>query len=197
MKGRLGGALVRLDLSDNSVKYWDNIVEDQSIMYCVAVPETNELLCGSSIQGGTSAQPTKTEGFVVHWDCAGEKIVYSTQPVEGAAHYGRLVRADTGIVYGLAGSKYFAYDPVKRETLMVGDLPGSRVAFPGLHDEPVGGLIYGIAGGAFFAIDPADHSVRVVAEHESLARAHGFMVTDENVLYYGSGPWLWKCEFAE
>jgi hypothetical protein len=197
VKGRLGGALVRLDLSDNSVNYWANIVEDQSIMYCAAVPETNELLLASSVQGGSSAKPTKTEGFIAHWDCAGEEVVHSTQPVEGAPHYGRLVRADTGIVYGLAGAKYFAYDPVKRETLMVGDLPATRVAFPGLHDEPVGGLIYGIAGDTLFAIDPADHSARVVAQHESLARAHGFMVTEENVLYYGSGPWLWKCEFAE
>jgi len=196
VKGRLGGALVRLNLDDLTQESWRNIVRNQSIMYCVGVPETGEMLCASSIQGGTSAQPTETEAVVVHWDCAGEEVVHSLQPVPGTKTYGRLVRAETGIVYGLAGAQYFAYDPVKRETLMVGDLPGERPRFPGLNDKPVGpdGLIYGIADGALFAIDPADHSVRVVAQHESLVRAHGFMVTDAGVLYYGSGPWLWTCE---
>lgn len=196
VKGILGGALVRLNLDDLSQDSWRNIVQDQSIMYCVGVPETGEMLCASSIQGGSSAIPTETEAYVVHWDCDAEEVVHSVQPVPGAAHYGRMVLADTGIVYGLAGAKYYAYDPVEREVLMTGDLPGGRVHFPGLHDEPVGGLIYGLVDDAVFAIDPADHSVRVVAEHESLARAHGFMVTDEGVLYYGSGPWLWRCDLG-
>jgi len=198
VKGRLGGALVRLSLDDLTLDYWPNIVKNQSIMYCAGVPETNELLCASSVQGGSSAIPTETEAFVVHWDCEREEVVHSTQPVPGSRHYGRLVRAETGIVYGLAGAQYFAYDPVKRETLMVGDLPGKRVPFPGLNDEPVGpdGLIYGIADDTLYAIDPADHSVGVVAEHESLGRAHGFMVTEDGVLYYGSGPWLWRADLT-
>jgi len=194
VKGILGGALVRLNLDDLSQDSWRNIVRDQSIMYCVGVPETGEMLCASSIQGGSSAIPTEKEAYVVHWDCDGEEVVHSFQPIPGTTTYGRMVRADTGIIYGLAGAKYYAYDPVERKVLMTGDLPGGRVHFPGLNDTPVNELIYGLADDKVFAIDPADHSVSVVAEHESLARAHGFMVTDEGVLYYGSGPWLWRCD---
>lgn len=196
VKGILGGALVRLDLEDLSQKDWRNIVQDQSIMYCVGVPETNEMLCGSSIQGGSSAIPTETEAVVVHWDCDAEEVVHSFKPVPETRTYGRMVRAETGIVYGLSGAKYYAYDPVERDVLHVGELPAGRVHFPGLHDEPVDGLIYGLADDLVFAIDPADHSVRTVAQHESLSRAHGFMVTDDGVLYYGSGPWLWRCELG-
>ncbi|MFW5868078.1 MAG: hypothetical protein ACOCX2_09695, partial [Armatimonadota bacterium] len=196
VKGILGGALVRLNLEDLSQDYWRNIVQDQSIMYLAGVPETNELLCASSVQGGSSAIPTETEAYVVHWDCDAEEVVHSVRPIPGTRGYGRMVRADTGVVYGLAGAKYYAYDPVEREVLMTGDLPGGRVHFPGLHDNPVNGVIYGLADDMVFAIDPADHSVSVVAEHESLARAHGFMVTDDGVLYYGSGPWLWRCDLS-
>jgi len=198
VKGVLGGALVRIDLADRSVAHWRNIVENQSIMYCAAVPETDELICASSIQGGSSAKPSESEGFVVLWDCEGEQVVHRDQPVPGTAHYGRLVRAATGIVYGLAGAKYFAYDPEERETVFVGDLPGSRVHFPGLNDAPVGprGLIYGLVDDAVVAIDPADHSVSVVAEHESIGRAHGFFVTEAGVLYYGSGSELWRCDLS-
>lgn len=196
VKGILGGALVRLDLEDLSQENWRNIVPNQSIMYCVGVPETGEMLCASSIAGGTSAKPTEQEAFVVHWDCDAEEVVHSVRPVPGTTGYGRMVRAETGIIYGLAGAKYYAYDPVEREVLMTGDLPGGRVHFPGMHDTPVRGLIYGLVDDAVFAIDPVDHSVRVVATHESLARAHGFMVTDEGVLYFGSGPWLWRCDLS-
>ncbi|MGD9494957.1 MAG: hypothetical protein AB7Y46_01480 [Armatimonadota bacterium] len=198
VKGILGGALVRLDLSDLSIAHWRNIVANQSIMYCAAVPETNELICASSIQGGSSAIPSETEAFIVLWDCDAERVVHRDRPVPGTTSYGRLVRAQTGIVYGLAGAKYFAYDPVKRETVFVGDMPGTSVHFPGLNDEPVGprGLIYGLVGNAVVAIDPADHSVSVIAEHESIGRAHGFLVTQAGVLYYGSSSELWRCDLS-
>ncbi len=196
VKGRLGGALVRIDLDAREIDSWANIIENQSITYCAAIPETGELLCGSTIAGGSSAQPTEDEAYVFIWDCDAEQIVHTDQPVPGTRTYGRVIRAETGTVYGIAGNQYFAYDPVARETVYIGDLPGERVHFPGLSDDPVAGLIYGLVDDRVFAIDPADHSVKVVAEHESISRAHGFHVTPEGVLYYGSGPDLWRCDLT-
>ena len=203
VKGHLGGALVRIDTTGGDpaqmeVRSWRNIVPDQSILYCCAVPQTGELLCSSSVQGGTSAKPTQTEAVVALWDCAEEKVSFTFKPVPGTKSYGRALCTDGGIIYGLAGSSYYALDPVKRETVMTGELPGRAVHFPGLADYPAGaeGLIYGLADDVVFAIDPADHSVRVVANHESLKSAFGFYVTKDAVLYYGSGSELWRCDLS-
>ena len=74
---------------------------------------------------------------------------------------------------------------------------GSR--FPGLSDEPVGpeGLIYGLANDAVYAIDPADHTASVIARHKSIEQAHGFLVTQDGILYYGSGPALMRCKLLQ
>ncbi len=195
-KGRLGGALAKVNPQDKSVKWFVNIVENQSIMYCAPVAATGELLCASSIQGGSSAKPTEKEAYIFLWDCAGEKITHMAQPVAGTKSYGRLVSARNGIVYGLAGGQYFAFDPVKRETIFIGDLPVKGTYFPSLSDEPVGekGLIYGLGEDAIFAIDPADHSVKVIARDDSISGVHGFHVTADGVLYYGAETTLWRCK---
>jgi len=196
VKGRLGGALVQVNPDDLTVKTWAQIIHNQSIVYVAPGPETNELFCASSVQGGSSAIPTETEACVFLWDIEREKVVFRARPVPGTRYYGRAVRANTGIIYGLAGDKYYGFDPVRREVVFVGDLPVKRVHFPGLNDEPVGerGLIYGLGDDAIFAIDPADHSLAVIARDESLKSAFGFLVTPDGVLYYGSGSTLWRCK---
>jgi len=199
VKGHLGGALARLDPSDVSIAWWDNIVKNQSIRYCAPVPATGELICATSIGGGSSAKPTETEAYVFLWDCKQEKISHMARPVRKTRHYGRVVTAAQGIVYGLAGPKYYAFDPVKRETIFVGDLPVRGLHFPELNDEVVGakGLIYGLADDAVFAIDPSDHSIRIIARHDSIRKAHGFYVTPDGTLYYGSQETLWRCKLPE
>jgi hypothetical protein len=110
-----------------------------------------------------------------------------------------VARAKTGIIYGLAGDKYYAFDPKARKVVHVGDLPGAARQFPGMCREPIGprGLIMGFADDALFAIDPADHSVQVLARHESIEGARGPFVTQDGVVYYGSGPTLMRCRPGE
>jgi len=36
----------------------------------------------------------------------------------------------------------------------------------------------------------------VLAQHASIAKAHGFKVTADGVLYYGSGEQLWRCDLG-
>ena len=203
IKGYVGGALGRVDVEAAEVTWWYNPVGDLSIMGVAPVPETGELLCGTSIQGGTSAIATETEAVVFLWNCAQEQVVHHDRPLPGARRYLAPARAETGAVYTLALSadgarQYVAYDPVRRRTLHVGDLPGRALRFPYLHEEPVGpeGLLIGLVDDAVFAISPADHSVQVLGRHPSIARAHGFMVTADGTLYYGSGPELWRCRLV-
>jgi hypothetical protein len=186
-KGRLGGALVRVDPLELTSRVWPSPVANQSVVNLAAVPETGELFCTTSIQGGSSSIPTEKAAYVFLWDCRNAELVFRTQPVPGAISYGAAVRAGNGLIYGLAAGKYYVFDPKQRRVVFTGDLPVKDIRFPGLSDVPVGprGLIYGIGDDALFALDPADHAVRIVARDPALARTHGFFVTADAVLYFG------------
>ena len=198
-KGRLGGALVRINPNDFSSKVWVNVITNQSIFSLASVPELGGLFCTSSIRGGSSAIPTEKEAFVVLWDCQRETVAFRAQPVAGTMHYGAVVRARNGLLYGIAGTKYYAFDPAQRKTVFTGALPVKSVRFPELSDEPAGpkGLIYGVGDDAVFAIDPADHSVNIIARDKSLTRAFGFFVTPDETLYYGCGSRLMRCKLRK
>ena len=194
-KGRLGGALVRVDPDDLSFRVWPTPIPNQSIQYVAPVPDTGELFCTTSVSGGSSAIPTEKEACVFLWDTQKEEMVFRTQPAPGARAYGRAIRAGNGLIYGVTAGKYYAFCPKKKTVVFTDALPVKRLRFPQLHDEPVGdqGIIYGLGDDAIFAIDPADHSVRIVARHESISRAHGFYITQQEDLYYGSGATLMRC----
>lgn len=194
-KGRLGGALVQVDPATRKWRQWPCPLPNLSLTHLAAIPETGELLVCCSIGGGSSAIPTEQEAAVYLWDPVQEKMTWSGKPVPGTRSYWRAVRLRDGRVFGVTGDQYYVFDPVKRLTLATGPLPVKALAFPTLNDEPVGeqGLVYGIGEGAVFAFDPAANAVRIVGRHPSLTRAHGFLVTGEGVLYYGSGADLWRC----
>lgn len=200
IKGHVGGGLCRVTLDPLEATWWQDPIGPQSIIGVIAIEETNQLLCATSHYGGSSSIPEDDEGYVFLWDCDEERVVARDTPVEGAVSYSAPVRAPSGVVYGIAYTAervriMFAWDPIEREPVATAELPGQRLAFPTLHNRPVGpdGLIIGLADDAVYAIDPADHSVNVLARHESIANAHGFFVTEDGVLYYGSGAELWRC----
>jgi len=199
IKGHVGGGLCRVRLDPLEATWWIDPIGPQSVLGCAPVPEIGGLLCGTSHYGGTSSIPEEPEGYIFLWDCAAEQMLCKDQPVPGAKSYSAPVRANTGIVYGIStgeegGPHYWAYDPVQRATVFVGELPGARSHFPSLHEQPVGpdGLIVGLADDAVFVIDPADHSARVLARDHSIAGSQGLTVGSDGYLYYGSGPELWR-----
>jgi outer membrane protein assembly factor BamB len=198
-KGRLGGALVRVNPNDFSHKVWVNVIPNQSLFSLTAVPELGSLFCSSSTRGGSSAIPTEKEAFVFLWDCQREAVAFRAQPVPGTKHYGAVVRARNGLLYGVAGAKYYVFDPTQRKVLFTGALPVKSLRFPELSDAPAGprGLIYGVGDDAVFAIDPADHSAKIVARDVSLKRAFGFCVTPDETLYYGCGSRLMRCKLRK
>ena len=71
---------------------------------------------------------------------------------------------------------------------------------PHLNREPVGpeGLIIGLGDDAVYCIDPSDNSTRILCRHPSIGSpgkrgTHGFFVTPDGVLYYGSEATLMRC----
>lgn len=199
-KGRLGGALMRVDPKNFTLKHWPAPIPDQSVEYLAPVPETGELFCTTSIRGGSSAIPTATEACAFLWDIGREELVYQLCPVPGTKNYGRVVRARSGLIYGLGEGKFYVFDPRARAVTFVGDLPVKHLRFPHLNREPVGpkGWIIGLGDDAVYCIDPSDNSTRILARHPAIGSpgsrgAHGFFVTEEGVLYFGSEATLMRC----
>jgi len=196
VKGRLGGAIVRLDPSSGAVRVWRNVIPNQSFLSAVAVPQTGEMFFTSSTHGGSSAIPTEKEAYVALWDIKKGQIAWKGQPFEGAELYWNAVMARNGLIYGLMGNKLYAFDPVRREVVHRGRLPTRSARFPGLATTSRGesALIYGLGDGAVFTIDPSDNSTRIIARHPSLRNAVGLLVAKGGTLYYGSGPNLWRAK---
>lgn len=193
-KGRLGGAIMRIDPDKLTIRQFDGVIPNQSIMYLEALPGTDLLYGTGSIGGGSSAIPTEKEAVCFLWDCRQEQVVWQARPVPGTTSYGRAIRPANGLLYGIAQDKFYVFDPVKRETVHTAALPVKGLAFPSLHDEPIGprGLIVGLGGGAIVALDPETNEARVLAEHPSLNTARAFMVAADGTLYYGCGVDLWR-----
>jgi outer membrane protein assembly factor BamB len=75
-KGRLGGALVRVNPNDLTYKSWPNVVRDLTPTYLVSVPETGELYCCASVAGGSSAIPSQPHACAFLWNPATESVVW-------------------------------------------------------------------------------------------------------------------------
>ena len=194
-KGRLGGALVRVDPATFETTVWNQIIEDQSIHYLCTVPGSAMLFGCASVSGGSSAIPTQTEADVFLWDTEREDVVWRGRPVPGTRSYGRARPTANGLVVGLAGDSWYLFDLAERTTVHSAKLPVGRVRFPQLGDRPVGGkgLVVGVGDDAVFAIDAAARSAVVLGRHESLKQTHGFLTARDGTLYYGSGNRLWRC----
>ena len=200
-KGRLGGALLRVNPADLSHKTWSNIITNQSISRLVSVQKTGQVLGVTSIYGGSSAIPTETEACLFLWDCQREEVVFTAKPLPGTKTYGAVVRAANGLVYGVDGrsNKFYAFDPISQTTVFTGTLPVKTLHFPELADEPFGpcGLIYGLGDDAIIMIDPADHSAKMVGRNPALKNAWGFCVAHDGMLYFGARGHLMRCQLPK
>ena len=197
-KGRLGGALLRVNPADLTHRVWNNIVTNQSVTRLASIPATGEVLGVTSISGGSSATPTEKEAVLFLWNCRDEKVAFTAHPLPDAKGYGAVVRGNNGLVYGVEsrGNRYFAFDPVARKTVMTGTLPVNTIHFPDLADEPFGPaeLIYGLGDDAVFVIDPADGSAKIVGRDPALKDAFGFCVAHDGRLYFGRHGHLMRCQ---
>lgn len=113
VKGILGGALVKIDPDDLSVKVWRDIIPQQSIISVVSVPATREIFFTSNIRGGSSSIPTKKEAVVGLWDIKGEKVVWQGTPVPGTTGYGQAALGSDGMIYGLTEKNIMLLIPKK------------------------------------------------------------------------------------
>ncbi|MCK5801577.1 MAG: hypothetical protein KAI66_02035 [Lentisphaeria bacterium] len=194
-KGRLGGALVQVDPDTRKVKVWDKIMPDLSIPYLASVSGAGLIFGCTSVGGGSSAIPTKEEAETFLWDTGAEKVVWTGKPVPGTRSYGRAISAANGMIVGLAEQSWYLFDPETKETVHRGRLPVKRLRFPQLSDGLVGpkGWVVGIGDDKVFAIDAQTRELRILGEHKTLNGVHGFHVTADGTLFYGSHETVYRC----
>jgi outer membrane protein assembly factor BamB len=199
IKGYLGGALVRVNPTDWKVKIYSDVIHNQSFSSVVSVPQTNELFVTSSIAGGSSSKPTEKEAWVFLWNSKTEQIDFKAQPIPGATGYSKAVRAPSGMIYGFAADKFYVFDPVKRQTIFTGNLPGripdDYPRAPLLSDEPASdGLIYGVDSttGNLFSINPANSKITILAKDKSLIDTHFARTETDGYMYYNNGARLMR-----
>lgn len=207
VKGHLDGGIARVDPETLTHTAWTGFLEHLTPTTLVAVPGTDLLFGGTTIQGSTGAIPMRDEAVVFLWDTVHAEVVWHEAIIPGERRY-RVMGGNDGLIYGLTDEKYFVFDPVERELLHVGDLPANE----GLQHryrlakQPCGpdGLIVGLMKGFIFAIDPTDFSVRIVArhpsiledKHETLHSTRAIWASPEGMLYYGAGTDLWRADLT-
>lgn len=196
VKAHLGGALTRIDPNDLSFTCWRNIIENHSVHSVVSVPQTNEIFFTSSVYGGSSSIPVEDTGYIGLWDVEDEKVAWKGAPIPEDPSYGHAAMGENGLIYVQSHDALTVFDPVKREVVEIKSLPVEKMNKRGMSDRPTGpeGLILFIGGDTVYAIDPADNSIREMASHPSVEGARGIFVTDEGMVYYGSGSHMWRVD---
>jgi streptogramin lyase len=195
-KGKLGGALTRIDPKTFAWKCWRHVIPNHSVHSITPIPETKELLCTTSVYGGSGSVPVEKEGFVFLWDCEGEEVVWKAVPIPGDRSYGEMVRCRDGLAFVHAHDEFLLLDPLQHKVVHRGGMPVEHVRPHGIADRPAGdGLIYGLGDDALFVFDPATRKARVVARHSSIASARGLHVSACGDLFYINGASLWRARF--
>jgi uncharacterized protein (TIGR03437 family) len=188
--GKLAGPLTVWNPTTNSVSQY-TLYDDQSI---ISVTEAAGYIVGAtSIKGGEGSHPTATQAHMFLWDPAKASMVFDTMPISTGT-IANLVSKD-GIIYGVAGSVFFVYDPVARQTTYHARLVDSvsqQIFTPLASSMAVGadGNLWGLADLGIFKIDLKTYTGTVVAQPpESITS--GFAMDASNI-YFASGSSLYS-----
>lgn len=193
--GKLGGALVDYNVSDNTfVPYTDFLNNHAIASLC---PYGEKLLIGTTIYGGLGAKPIGKEGEIILWDVKTNQVLSRFVPVPNLTAITYLGIAPDGRLWGFADATIFVMDLENRKllkTIKMEDIPPNpshiwRLGFLDFHQN---GYVYGVATGKFFRIDPKTYELTVLKE------GVGLIVKDLEQNYYTRDVEnLWKYSFQK
>lgn len=152
--GRHGGAITLWNPETGATDVYRDVVANQTP---VSLVRRGRLLYGgTSINGGYGIDPVTPAGRLFAWDPGTHQTGYETVPVPGAGSVSGLVVDETGLIWGIADSVLFAFDPdrrqVVRRTRLFDDRDDSRFG----EDHVLvleGGRLYGITANRLFSYD--------------------------------------------
>ncbi len=200
IKGRLGGALSRVDVESGQTIVHRDVIANQGVTSVVAIPETRLLFCTSTIEGGTSAIPTEKEACIFLWDTETQAKVHEARPIAGAKSYVRAIALNNGLVFCLTKEGEFAiWDVAKQSTIRSGRMRSSRFKQPYVNPVPVWDghhvIVYGAS--TIEAVNVNTGKSSVVLNAPDLAISSGFYTLKDGALIYGVGDTLHRRNLAQ
>ncbi len=195
--GLTGGGLLFYDMEtdEETLLTHEQLVEDQSIMSMVALPDGN-LLCGATVAAGTGGEVKATQAEMFILDMDSKEITWREPVIAGARSYTDMVLAPNGLVYGIAdGARMFVLDPATCGIVHEADLTeefgrasggqGPRVFVEAPDDRVIVLLQKGIA-----EIDPDTHGLTMLAESPiSIGVGGGYL---DGRIYFTSGSHIYS-----
>ncbi len=164
--GRLGGAITLWQPKSGAVQVFRNVVQDQTP---VSLTTRDGLIYGgTSINGGYGGDPDTPAGTLFGWDPVTHKTTFSVVPVAGAATVSGLVFDSHGMLWGVADSTIFEYNPqahrVLRTKQLFPDTDGTRYGegHTMIFDK---GRLYGVTDNRLFSFDPKTWRTTVIDTH--------------------------------
>lgn len=165
--GERGGAVAIVDPATGSVDVTRGMVPDQTI--AAITFRGDDLLLGSSTEGGTGTEPIAGSGHVVQWDPATKQVLRDVVPVPGARSVNALVTGPHGAVFGLADGTLFELDPATLQVVRTLEVGGAGNASDGVLTFHPNGYLYAETGGSTYVIDAlAFTSTRVASSTSRL-----------------------------
>lgn len=164
--GRLGGAITLWDPNSNDVQVFRNVVPDQTP---VSLTHRDGLVYGgTSINGGYGVDPVTPEGKLFIWDPATHQTVFTADPVPGAATVSGLVFDKQGMLWGVADSTVFEFDPqtrtVVRTKQLFADTDAARYG-EGHTTLFENGALFGVTDNKLFRLNTHSWNVTVLDTH--------------------------------
>ncbi|MRX46584.1 ligand-binding sensor domain-containing protein [Pedobacter puniceum] len=188
--GKLGGALITLDVKTQELKAFHEPIKQQAISSLAYTGK--EILVGTTISGGLGIMPATKEAVLFSWDLDKNQKTHQIIPVAGATAITCLINGPDGYIWGVADGTLFIYDATQRVVLSTHklyDFPPFkshiwRSAFLTIHPS---GMIYGTGNNHFFKLDPKTKEVTILDKGASLLA----MDASGNI-YFRKNTDLWK-----
>ncbi|WP_051291046.1 hypothetical protein [Pedobacter glucosidilyticus] len=188
--GKLGGALITLDVKTQELKAFHEPIKQQAISSLAYTGK--EILVGTTISGGLGIMPATKEAVLFSWDLDNNMKTHELVPVPNATAITCLINGPDGHIWGVADGTLFIYDAVKKEvqsTHKLYDFPSFkshiwRSAFLAIHPS---GMIYGTGNSNFFKLDPKTKEVTILDKGASLLAMDAL-----GNIYFKKNTDLWK-----
>ncbi|MFV1980750.1 MAG: hypothetical protein ACC655_06315, partial [Rhodothermia bacterium] len=115
--GKLGGSIVAIDPTTDSMEVFRNVVEDQSI-YALVSDGDHHLFGSTSVRGGLGARPAAPSSKLFKWDVQTREKVWERTIIPDTYEMWGLAWLEDGILIGSADSSLYTFDTTTESILL-------------------------------------------------------------------------------
>jgi outer membrane protein assembly factor BamB len=185
--GKLGGPLSVWDPEQGTVQQYPHLIPDQSVVSLAVWKD--RLVGGTTVAGGGGSYATQKEARLFLWNPATRQKEFDAVAVPGEKSITDLIAAPNGLVYGIAGSELFLFDPKSRTFKDRKELPFRSAIYNSVALGP-DGRIWGLTADGIFAIDTRTDTVELIAKAPQ--KITGGFALQGNAVYFICGPAVYR-----